>query len=88
VEPLTAAEELLIERARIGEMLRFGKQGEDIVSGSQWGPDRTIRAQLIRELCTQETDTWPAPIRGVQLCRAKICGDPPPWKWSELRYVF
>ncbi|MBE3603011.1 hypothetical protein IMX07_05190 [bacterium] len=73
----TDAEQKLIEAARDGlpADLRSANEAEnDPAQGYGWGPERTIRAEIIYALATGARDDWPVHPKGIQLASARIEG--------------
>lgn len=79
---LKAAERLLIQKAPIGEWANLtadGQQhasdaGADPSNSANWGPDREIRAELIRWLCLGEEISKAVDFSGLRIYAAKIVG--------------
>jgi tetratricopeptide (TPR) repeat protein len=65
----TDAEQRLIEAARDGlpADLRSANTDNDPANGAEWGPERTIRAEVIHALATGARDDWPVHSKGIQL---------------------
>ncbi|MBI5137754.1 MAG: hypothetical protein HZA24_10540 [Nitrospirae bacterium] len=72
---LTAPEEVMLRAAAIGEAANFEglpPGGGDPANAAQWGPERTIRAAVIRWLCTdRDAAQWVDP-HGLMLWAAKV----------------
>ena len=65
-EDLLPAERELLARAAAGEWLDFpGDEEVGLDEMRRWGPERTIRAEVLRRLLVE--DHWPVHTRGVLL---------------------
>jgi hypothetical protein len=67
----TEAEKSLIANTAKGDITDFrtgDEEKDDPANGTGWGPERTIRAEILYALCTGARDDWPAHAKGVQLC--------------------
>jgi hypothetical protein len=62
----------MIDRAKSGEPLDLGLGPLDPELMKAWGPDRTVRASLLRSLLVDEV--WPVHAKGVQLQGVRISG--------------
>lgn len=72
---LTAAEEKLIEAAKTGDVVDYrtgDPKLDDPANGAKWGPERTIRAEVIYALAVGDNPQVHA--KGVQIEGAKIIG--------------
>jgi len=49
-------------------------QADNPENGASWGEDRTIRAQIIRDLCLGTNPRWTVHTKGLQIKGAKITG--------------
>jgi hypothetical protein len=71
---LTDPERWLVEHTLNGSLLDFAAGDPyEPVTTSSWGDNRTIRAEVIRDILLGRLATQPDP-RGLQLCGAKIAG--------------
>jgi hypothetical protein len=75
---LSASEQKLIDAARRGKVAdyRTGNEAEDNpATGETWGPDRTIRAEIIYTLAVGTNPNWRVHPRGLWVIGAKIAGN-------------
>ena len=72
IKRLTASERKLAEAFPIGERLRLGTG--DPGRGATWGPGRTIRAEVIRELLVSATQPSRAGVPAIRITGARIVG--------------
>ncbi|MFQ5508535.1 MAG: hypothetical protein ACE5FN_04265 [Leptospirillia bacterium] len=77
-DDLTAPEEAMLRGAAEGEIAVFanGPNSPDAnpENAAEWGPERTVRAEVMRWLCTdREAVKWVDPT-GIQLWAAKVVG--------------
>lgn len=76
----TPSEEKLIKDAEQGRIADYSDQksadlaANDPTQGSRWGPERTVRAEIIYALAAGTNPQWPVPAKGVQLAGANIAG--------------
>lgn len=78
IDDLTPAEQELIDACARGEVLdrRVGEDTlDDPANAEDWGPDRTLRAEVVRALATGAREDWPVHEHGVQLAGFKIEGE-------------
>lgn len=74
---LTHAEQELIRAVATGQVADYSSddpEQNDPRKGLEWGPGRTIRADIICALALQTNSVWPVHARGVQLKGARITG--------------
>jgi hypothetical protein len=69
---LTAPERKLLNAFRAGKRVHLG--GGDAEHGATWGPDRTIRAEVIRALLIEAEDPGEDAVRAVRIDGAHIIG--------------
>jgi len=73
----TAPEQKLIEATATGGCANLGTCDPDTdnpANGALWAADRTIRAEVIRNLCAGVNPNWQVHPRGISVGRAKITG--------------
>jgi hypothetical protein len=71
----TPAELQLIDAAKAGtvsDLQSKDSTANDPATGTNWGPERTVRAAIIYALAVGTNPKWPAHARGVRLKGAKI----------------
>jgi hypothetical protein len=77
---LSEAEARLLRAAPKGDQAVCGPSGEfndpsnDPVKADKWGPERQVRAEIIRWLCTESGPASRIDPKGVQLIGAKVSG--------------
>ena len=74
---LTRAERKLIDAERRGETASFvtgDPSIDDVARGSEWGADRTIRAEIIRTLVTAGRPDWTVRSKVISIIGARISG--------------
>lgn len=74
---LTESEKYLIAQVAKGEFANYSSdhpENDKPANGGNWGPERTIRANVIRALCIS-TGKYPMPPRGLVITGARIEGD-------------
>jgi hypothetical protein len=69
----TAAEKVVINAAAGDSIASFGPD-EDAAHGEKWGPDRTLRAELIYALAAETNTEWPVQSSGLYVYAARIVG--------------
>ncbi len=77
LKPLTPAEELVLENAPKGEFadLQVGdKDKDDPANAAQWAKGRTIRAEFLYWLCTNDEATKIVHAKGLRIKGARIEG--------------
>jgi len=77
IPELTPAERKLIAAAAKGEFADFttgDKDRDDPANGAAWGPDRTLRAEILCLLATRAVPDWPLHWHGIQIDGARITG--------------
>ncbi len=78
--PLSEAEQKLLRAAPKGDVARGGQNFDekdrenDPSKADQWGPERTIRAALLRWLCVDRRARELVDPKGIQVFAAKISG--------------
>jgi hypothetical protein len=73
----TPSEVKLIDAAKLGAVADYssGKSEEnDPARGASWGPERTIRSEILKMLLLSEDPNWPTHRKGIQVSGAKIVG--------------
>ena len=73
----TPAEQKLIDAAAKGEIADYrvgDKQADDPANGAEWGEDRTLRAEILYDLCVGARPEWKVHAKGVQAFGARITG--------------
>lgn len=73
----TDAEKKLIDAAARGEWCDLtdgGKFESDAANGASWGPERSVRAEVIVALATLARADWPMADKGIRLLGARIEG--------------
>jgi hypothetical protein len=78
---LTSVEEELLAHAVAGQPLALRDEAHDVSEGARWGPDRTVRADVLVALVTGALGT--VHRRGVHLWGGRIQGTVD-LSWSEL----
>jgi hypothetical protein len=78
---LTSVEEDLLAHAVAGEPLDLRDEAHDVSDGARWGPDRTVRADVLVALATGALGT--VHRRGVRLVGGRIQGTVD-LSWSEV----
>jgi cytoskeletal protein CcmA (bactofilin family) len=76
-EGLTEAEAMAIRLAPIGKEADFrvkDVKGNDAGKAEEWGDNRTLRAEFLYWLCTDEQATKLVHAKGVMICGAKVEG--------------
>lgn len=71
----TLAEQKLIEAAQVGEVADFStgnKESDDPQKGAEWGPERTVRAELVCALATGRGLPPQLSVTGVRLKGARV----------------
>jgi hypothetical protein len=74
---LTPAEEKLVEAAASGKVASYlvGRdETDDPAKGDQWGPERTVRAEVVRALVSSKEAKCPVHAKGVSILGARISG--------------
>jgi len=74
---LSAAENLMLEKAVIGEIAdcsTLDDKGSDLKEADDWTPKRRIRAELLAWLCTNELARKQVHPRGIQVYGADVTG--------------
>jgi hypothetical protein len=69
----TAAERKVINAAGGGPNADFGSY-DDPANGGEWGPERTIRAEIIYALAAEINPEWPVDSNGLAISGAKVVG--------------
>jgi len=72
---LTPAEKEVLEKAPIGQEADFrvgDKEKDDPAKAHEWGPSRTIRAEFLYWLCTDEKATKLVHAKGINISGVKI----------------
>jgi len=73
----TPAEQKLIDAAAKGETADYqvgDKQADNPANGAEWGEERTLRAEILYDLCTGARREWKVHAKGVQAVGARITG--------------
>lgn len=73
----TEAEKRVIEAAAKGERADFrtgDTQADDPARGEAWGDERTVRAEVVHDLCLGARPDWPVHHKGVEILGARIVG--------------
>ena len=73
----TPAEQKLIDAAAKGETADYrvgDKQADDPANGADWGEDRTLRAEILYDLCTGARPEWKLRAKGIRAVGARITG--------------
>ena len=70
---LTPPERRVAARAATGETTDFREPDDVIANGASWGPERTLRAELLAELLTRRVDPDREP-RVLSVAGARITG--------------
>jgi len=73
----TLAEQKLIDAAAKGEISNYqvgDEQADDPANGAEWGEDRTLRAEILYDLCVGARPEWKVHAKGVQVVGARITG--------------
>jgi hypothetical protein len=72
-DPVEPPEQALLDHAVAGTRLDLAGDGRvDHESMNEWGPARTVRAEVLRQLLVEPQ--WPVHSRGVRLRGARISG--------------
>lgn len=74
---LTESEKYLIAQVARGEFADYSSgnaENEKPANGGNWGPERTIRAEVIRVLCLGLGITPPVDLKGIHIKGAHIIG--------------
>jgi hypothetical protein len=69
---LTPLEEEMVACAAAGELVDYGSGPFSLAAMHAWGPERTIRAAVLRHLLIGKV--WPTDARGVRLCGIRVSG--------------
>ena len=69
---LSQSERDMLHRAKAGEQGDLGDGPFDLTAMQAWGPERTVRAAVLRELLVAQR--WPVHVKGVQMRGARISG--------------
>jgi hypothetical protein len=73
-DPLLPLEQEMIDKAAAGKFIDLLDQpAPDLPAMQAWGPERTIRAAVLRHLLVVEPD-WPVHAKGVRLRGVRISG--------------
>lgn len=76
-ENLTDAEKYLIAQVAKGEFANYSSgdaEDDKPANGGNWGPERTIRAEVIRVLCLGLGISPPVDLKGIHIKGARIIG--------------
>src|SRR5208282_5779784 len=77
---LTPPEEEIVRAANEGRLADFtvrdggDSSANDPKEGGKWGPERTIRAEIIYDLAVGANPGWQTHAKGVQVAGAKVVG--------------